>query len=201
MHLVRSGTLDLVHPGRPTLHVEVPSLLLYPRPTARRFLTDALQGADLVCADLAFDGGAANPMVAALPDVVCLPLARIDGIDQVLTLLFGEAFGNNCGRHEVVDRLFEVVLIQLLRHLMEAGQIGGGMLAGLSHPKLRKSLVAMHEHPGAGVDSRQSGRGIGHVAQCVCRHFSQCCWLYARQLPARLAGAFGAAGIARGETT
>jgi transcriptional regulator GlxA family with amidase domain len=48
----------------------------------------------------------------------------------------------------VVDRLFEVVLIQVLRHLMETGRIGGGMLAGLSHPKLRKALTAMHEQPG-----------------------------------------------------
>jgi len=126
----------------------VPSLLFYPRPLARDFVTDARRGADLVCADLFFDGGASNPIVAALPDVICVPLAEIDGIDQVLALLFGEAFGNNCGRHAVVDRLFEVVLIQVLRHLMESGQIGGGMLAGLSHPKLRKALVAMHEHPG-----------------------------------------------------
>lgn len=148
MHLVRTGAMDVIHPGRPTLHVSVPSLLFYPRPLARHFVTDAQRGADLVCADLRFDGGAANPITMALPDVICLPLASIDGIDQVLALLFGEAFGNNCGRHAVVDRLFEVVLVQLLRQLMEAGQIRGGMLAGLSHPKLRKALVAMHEQPG-----------------------------------------------------
>ncbi|OHX22083.1 AraC family transcriptional regulator [Chromobacterium sphagni] len=147
IHLVRSGAMDIIHPGQPALQVSVPSLLLYPRPISRRFVTDAERGADLACAELRFDGGADNPIIGALPDLVCLPLAAIDGAEHVLELLFEEAFGNNCGRYALVDRLFEVVLIQVLRQLMEANQIRGGMLAGLSHPKLRKALVAMHEQP------------------------------------------------------
>lgn len=147
LHLVKAGALDAIHAGQPALHVAEPSLLLYPRPFARRFMTDAQHGAELTCAHLHFEGGAANPVAGALPDVVCLPLKNIDRADQVLALLFEEAFGNNCGRREVVDRLFEIVLIQVLRHLMETGQIRSGLLAGMSHPKLRKALVAMHEQP------------------------------------------------------
>jgi transcriptional regulator GlxA family with amidase domain len=30
---------------------------------------------------------------------------------------------------------------------MENGSIRGGMLAGMSHPKLRRAIVAMHEQP------------------------------------------------------
>ncbi len=52
-----------------------------------------------------------------------------------------------CGRQALVDRLFEVVLIQVLRHQMEHGQVRSGMLAGLSHAKLRLALIAMHEQP------------------------------------------------------
>lgn len=147
VHLVRNGALEVIHPGRASLKVDVPSLLLYPRPMARRFVTDAERGADLVCADLQFDGGISNPVAGALPDVMCLALDDIEGADQVLALLFNEAFGSHCGRHALIDRLFEVVLIQVLRHLMETGQLSGGMLAGLSHPKLRKALVAMHDGP------------------------------------------------------
>jgi AraC-like DNA-binding protein len=147
IHLVREGMMEVVHPGRPSLRIDVPSLLLYPRSASRQFITDAECGAKLACADLHFEGGTTNPVAAALPDVVCLPLKAIDGVDQVLNLLFEEAFGTNCGRHALVDRLFEVVLIQVLRHLMETSQVNGGMLAGMSHPKLRKALVGMHEQP------------------------------------------------------
>jgi AraC-like DNA-binding protein len=147
LHLIRAGKIDAFHSGWPALHVAEPSLLLYPRPLARRFITDSEQGADLACAHLQFEGGPANPVAGALPDVIHLPLKAIDCADQVLALLFEEAFGSNCGRREVVDRLFEIVLIQVLRHLMETGQVRSGMLAGMAHPKLRKALVAMHEQP------------------------------------------------------
>ena len=147
LHLVRSGPISVTHAGEPTVHVTDPSLLLYPRPLAHRFVTDAKRGADMACANLQFDGGAANPIASALPRFICLPLAKIEGAEPVLSLLFEEAFNQRCGRHALVDRLFEVVLIQVLRHLMEAGSIRSGMLAGMAHPKLRNALVAMHEQP------------------------------------------------------
>ena len=51
----------------------------------------------------------------------------------------------------LADRLFEVVLIQLLRWLLdhpdEAG-IPAGLITGLSEPRLARALSALHEHPG-----------------------------------------------------
>src|SRR5690242_12820013 len=88
LHLVRSGPIDVTHAGEPTLRITDPSLLLYPRPLAHRFVTDARRGADMACANLQFDGGAANPIASALPRFVCLPLAKIEGAESVLSLLF-----------------------------------------------------------------------------------------------------------------
>lgn len=147
IHLVRQGAMEVMHAGQPSMHIEAPSLLLYSRPVPRQFMPDAARGATLACARLHFEGGATNPVAAALPDVICLPLNAIDGADRVVGLLFDEALGINCGRHALVDRLFEVLLIQVLRHLMETSQVHGGMLAGMSHPKLRRALIGMHEQP------------------------------------------------------
>ncbi|MGH8081531.1 MAG: cupin domain-containing protein, partial [Lysobacter sp.] len=147
LHLVRGGTIEVVHEGEPGLRIETPSLLLYPRPLAHRFVTDRERGADLACAHLHFEGGAANPIANALPAFSCIPLHEVDGAQPVLALLFEEAFERRCGRQALVDRLFEVVLIQVLRHLMESGRTRVGMLAGLSHPQLRRALVAIHEAP------------------------------------------------------
>lgn len=146
LHLVRSGPVEVVH-GRDSLRIEQPSLLLYPRPMTHRFVTDPTRGADMVCANLAFEGAAANPIAAALPDVVCLPLDTLHGAGPVLALLFEEAFEQRCGRLALIDRLFEVVMIQVLRELMESGTVKGGMMSGMSHPRLRHALVAMHESP------------------------------------------------------
>lgn len=146
LHLVRSGTVEVRYRNG-SLLVERPCLLLFPRPLSHRFHTDPDVGADMVCAHLSFEGGAGNPVAAALPEVVCLPVDEVPGAAPVLALLFEEAFGRRCGRVAVVERLFEVVMVQILRQLMESGQVQGGLLSGLSHPRLRHALVAMHEDP------------------------------------------------------
>lgn len=146
LHLVRRGPMEVLH-GNTSLRIETPSLLMYPRPMAHRFVTDAERGAELACANLVFEGGAQNPIRAALPDVVCLPLEDIFGASEVLDLLFEEAFSQRCGRTALVNRLFEVVVIQVLRQLMESGELKGGMLSGLSHARLRNAIIAMHEAP------------------------------------------------------
>jgi len=148
LHLVRNGNVEVRHGKSLAARITEPSLLLYPRPRAHRFITDTTRGADFVCANLSFEGGSANPIAAVLPAFVCLPLARLHGSESVLELLFAEAMAQNCGRQAMLDRLFEVVLIQVLRQLMESGQTRVGMLAGLAHPQLRKAIVAMHEQPG-----------------------------------------------------
>ncbi len=146
LHLVQRGPLEVFH-GNASMRIERPSLLLYPRPMAHRFVSDPERGADMACANVCFEGGARNPISAALPDVLCLPLDEVPGAAEVLALLFEEAFTQRCGRTALVNRLFEVVIIQVLRRLMEAGDVKGGMLAGLSHPRLRNAIVAMHEAP------------------------------------------------------
>jgi len=147
LHLVREGAVDVIHGDTTVARITEPSLLLYPLPMAHRFRTDPQRGADFVCANIVFEGGAANPLVTALPAFICRPLSALQGIEPILNLLFAEAFEQNCGRAAVLDRLFEIVLIQVLRNLMEDGSIQVGMLAGMGHPRLRLALIAMHEKP------------------------------------------------------
>ena len=146
LHLIRQGAVRVGY-RQQSIHIERPSLLLFPRPLAHHFVTDPLRGADMVCANLQFEGDQHNPIALGLPEVVCLPLEEIEDAEPVLTLLFTEAFEQRCGRLAVIERLFEVVMILVLRHLMERGEIRAGLLAGLAHPRLRNALVSMHESP------------------------------------------------------
>lgn len=147
LHLLQHGLLRIEHADGSAIDVVEPSLLFYPRPFAHRFISDAERGADMACAFVQFGEGARNPLTAALPDFVCLPLKTLDGAEALLGLLFREAFGQRCGRQLVVDRLFEVVLIQILRQLMADAPERSGLLAGLAHPLLSRALVAMHGDP------------------------------------------------------
>lgn len=147
LHLVKEGTVEVWHGNKLEVRITEPSLLFYPRPTPHQFVTDPQRGADFVCAHVSFEGGGANPIVTALPASVYFPLAKLPDSLSILTLLFTEAAAQNCGRQAMLDRLFEVLMIQVLRQLMEDGRAQVGLLAGLAHPQLRRAIVAIHEAP------------------------------------------------------
>ncbi len=147
LHLLRQGEAEVWHGSTRAHRLAGPTLLFYPRPLAHRFVTDQAQGAEFVCAHIVFEGHAANPLASALPSCVCLPLANLPDCVPILTLLFAEAQASNCGRQAMLDRLFEVLLIQLLRHLMERGSTQAGLITGLAHPQLRHALAAIHQTP------------------------------------------------------
>jgi AraC-like DNA-binding protein len=147
LHVVRRGPLRVTHRHEGDLHITEPTVLFYPQPLGHRFIADAKAGADMVCASVKFSGGKANPLASALPPIVALTLAEVPTLAQSTTLLFDEALEPKCGRQALVDRLFEVVIIQLIRHLMAANVVNIGVLAGLAHPQLRNAIIAMHEQP------------------------------------------------------
>lgn len=148
IHLIRRGAATVQHHGHADLHIAEPSVLLYPRPMARRFVTDKEDGAEFVCASLQFDGGAANPIARALPDILVVPLGSFDGGIQAMELLFHENTRSSESRYALVDRLFDIVVAQLLRYLMDTGQVENAYLTGMWNPRLGKALTAMHEDPG-----------------------------------------------------
>ena len=148
LHLVRRGPVQAQHGSQRRETIDVPSVIFYPRPLRHRFITDKKVGADLACAHVLFNAAAINPIAQALPPVVVMPLAEIEEAAPLLEVLFREAFAEQCGRRHIVNRLFEVVLILIVRTLMNRGAVDSGMLAGMSHPRLAKALIAMHESPG-----------------------------------------------------
>jgi|ThiBio_inoc_plan_1041526.scaffolds.fasta_scaffold01527_14 AraC-like DNA-binding protein len=155
LHVLRRGLLKVSHPGGrdvpESMHFDEPTLLLYPRPFTHRFHNPPIEGSDFTCARLSFDGGSYNPLARALPSLIALPLARVSGLDLALELLFAETDRVRCGQRLLADRIFEVVVIQLMRwlldHPLEAG-VHPGFITGMSDPRLARALVAMHDAPG-----------------------------------------------------
>ena len=148
MHVIQGGWVEVRHEPLPALHIREPSVLFYPRPLTHCFLTDEQRGADFVCATVEFRSGHINPILQALPPMLLLPLAQMDDAHATIDLLFAEASKQHYGQHSVVDRLFEVLLIQLLRKVVDRGMMSTGMLAGLAHPQLGKAMAALHKAPG-----------------------------------------------------
>ena len=155
LHVLRRGEMVVTHRARGgvprRITVAEPTLLFYARPLAHDFHNAPTEGSDFICATLDFEGGDLHPLARALPPLLVLPLRAVQGLDHTLALLFAETQQLRCGQRLLADRLFEVLMLQLLRwlldHAAEAG-VPTGLLTGLAHPKLARTLSALHEQPG-----------------------------------------------------
>jgi len=154
-HVMWRGEMLLTHRARSgaprRLHITEPTLLLYPRPLAHDFHNAPTTGSDFTCAAVEFEGGELHPLARALPPVVVVPLAQVPALEHTLSLLFAETEQVRCGQRLLANRLFEVLLLQLLRWKLDhphESAVPAGLLCGLALPQLARALVAMHESPG-----------------------------------------------------
>ena len=168
LHVLRAGTVQVAHYGDSSplgsALLTEPTLLFYPSAAPHRFITPTDRSTHMVCATVRFDAGPAHPVAAVLPPLCLVPLASVPGLARTVDALFAEAMPEDasapaCGRQLICDRLFDALLVQLLRWLIDhppAGTLGyaptlstsQNLLAGLAHPQLARALNAMHGEPG-----------------------------------------------------
>jgi len=147
LHLVRKGPVVFRHEGAPALRIEQPAMVFYPRGTAHSLEVPDGASATLLCAHICFEDGGANPLARALPACLYLPLVGMPALGHTLELLFAEAAGKEQGRDVILDRLCDVLMIQVLRHEFETGTLSIGLLAGLADRQLAPALGAIHARP------------------------------------------------------
>ena len=154
LHLLRAGEMVVSHQGAHgrLTHIEVsePSLLFYPRPLEHAFHNAPVEASDFACASLEVEGGGMHPLLRSLPPVIIVPLDAIPSLAPALDLLFTEVDQARCGDRLLIDRLFEVVLIQLLRWVFDHSQelgVPAGLMSGLADESLARALAAVHAHP------------------------------------------------------
>ena len=161
LHLFRGG-LARLHEQNHVTPLTEPMLVFYSRPLTHWFEPDPEIGADLACATVAFEHRAFNPIALALPPRFQSHLSQLGDMEQLVGLLFAEAFSDRPGKQQVLNRLFEILLIELLRVTVERGEAGTGFLRALGHPRLSKALSAVHSDPAFGwrLDSMAAEAGM-----------------------------------------
>ncbi len=104
-------------------------------------------GARLCAAARVDFGGSANPLVGALPDELRFSIDEMPQLRGLAELIVAEIEVPRCGCGTVQTRLCEVVVVLAIRRAIARGTVDAGLLAGLAHPKLHMSLVAIHDDP------------------------------------------------------
>ncbi|MFN4102131.1 MAG: helix-turn-helix transcriptional regulator [Pararhodobacter sp.] len=92
----------------------------------------------------------ALPLVQVLhgaADRIEIPRDGCAGLVGLCALMLAESEAGRCGAPMATARLFEAALVLALRRLIDVAPSDTGLLAGLSHPRLHRALVAIHAQP------------------------------------------------------
>lgn len=147
LHLVRAGKVMLHNEDGPPVLIDQPSLVLYAHPGIHRLAVPHGASVHLLCARVRFHGNEKNALARALPGYLQVPLADLPPLGKTLELLFDEAVCSEFGQQLILDRLCDVLVVQLIRHAFRTQQISEARLSGLSDPALSKALMAIHRDP------------------------------------------------------
>ncbi len=106
--------------------------------------------ATVLCGYFRFDRDNPHPMVAALP-----PLIHIRGTDRydfawlqtALNFMIHETKAARPGAEAVVNRLAEVLFVQMVRAYIEQSEAPPGMLAAIADKQIGAALQLMHQAP------------------------------------------------------
>ncbi|MFN0316991.1 MAG: AraC family transcriptional regulator [Burkholderiales bacterium] len=101
----------------------------------------------ILCGYFRFDRESAHPLLAALPNFIHIRGTESGGADAIIKLMHQETAHAAPGKEAVVDRLSELLFIQILRAHIQNSTDTAGMLAALRDRKVCAALNCMHQSP------------------------------------------------------
>lgn len=121
----------------------------------------------LICGLFTFDQAAVKPLLASLPAAVVLDLNNAigSGARTLVNHWISEAAGDQAGSDVAVDRIAELVFIEVLRSEIRQGRLDGAFGA-LGDAQLGRVMATIHSKPGAPhtVDAMASLAGMSESA-------------------------------------
>ena len=158
----------LVHaPGAPALSLDEVQTHRVPG-TEATFLIDGPGAASsLLCGTYRFDGDVCASLLAALPAVIHLTADELAAVRPLVDLLANEIARDAPGRATVLDRLLDVLLVQVLRiWFAKADAAAPAWYRALDHPEVGRALRLLHADPARRwrVDSLAAAVGLSRAA-------------------------------------
>jgi AraC-like DNA-binding protein len=130
----------------------------------------------ILCASYQQDPAIALPLLTLLPDVVHIPASRANpGLDTTLRLLAHELAQPQPGAAAVLNRLVDILLVQVLRIWLTTGVSSTGpasWLSALTDPVAGPALAMLHAQPGRPWTVDSLAAGIGVSSATLARRFT-----------------------------
>jgi len=146
LHYLRSGKLTVAGEQGQKFIFDKPAVILLPFSTKHSVIATESDNAELLCAGVHFTALEQKQIISSLPELVRIDLSN-NTMKEAVDWMFDEIGSTGLGQKSIVDKLCDILLIQMFRKLSAEGLVIQGMLAGLSHPALAATLVKLQEAP------------------------------------------------------
>ncbi|BCD96479.1 helix-turn-helix domain-containing protein [Marinagarivorans cellulosilyticus] len=147
LHFVKSGAIQVKTEEGHKLSLPSSSLLFFPSGVKHDVFVAQNQEAELVCASIHFPITQQNFLLSKLPRFICMQTKENPEIVTTTAWLFKEAFVEATGYRTLINRLCDIFMVQLIRHVTDTGVIHFSLLAGASHPKLNPLMDKLKFSP------------------------------------------------------
>jgi thiosulfate/3-mercaptopyruvate sulfurtransferase len=103
----------------------------------------------LICGTATFNQNYWNPLIEALPEYVILPTLDSQGttLGKVIDALINESERTETGSEAIIDRLADILFIEVLRAYIKKQSGNSGSIA-VTDPKIGRALEEFHAEPG-----------------------------------------------------
>lgn len=128
----------------------------------------------LVCGFFDFESPQTNPVLDALPDVIHLrneDTVKSAMLDTVLRFITAETEAADAGSDVVVDKLSEILFIQVIREYIRKQDIHTGLLAALTDERLTYAIQQVQENPGLAWNVETLATKAGMSRSSFASHF------------------------------
>ncbi len=156
--LVKEGDIIVLPHGDPHWLADKPENTLHNGPEVIKAIQSGEtpfdgqdEGATLLCGYFEYDDRTPHPLLNSLPALVHLCTEDLEDngwLRSSVHALSIKSRNPGPGREVLVDRLTEVVLIEVIRQWLEKNTNETGILAALCDERLAKALYAIHGSPG-----------------------------------------------------
>jgi len=129
----------------------------------------------ILCASYHQDPAVTVPLLTLLPDMLHIPARQAGAdLDTTLRLLAGEISRPQLGASAVLDRIVDILLVQLLRAWLDTAAAPGrapSWLSALTDPIAGPALAALHSQPGRDWTIPSLATAIGVSRATLARRF------------------------------
>lgn len=130
----------------------------------------------LVCGHFEFDRGVSHPLLHGLPPFIHIKSTdrhQLSWLQIASNIITQETDSGHPGSEVVVDRLAEVLFIQVLRTYMLQSAHSNGYLAALQDRHISEALRIIHEEPQASLTLDGIARRVGMSRSAFAARFKQ----------------------------